>query len=171
MKEYFSMLHNSQKAFTMIELIVVVVIIGILSVVAIPRISSERDDAKANICVEEFGNIITEIISNYTTLGYTGFQTLTIASMSNVENGLGMDVGTGIVEAGTALVKDGITYNCEADASGAISFTVGYNGDYNLTITPDTVATTPAAIAMVALIRKNYKILVTDTSINIPLSY
>lgn len=129
------MLFDNHKAFTMIELIFVIVIIGILAAVAIPRISAHRDDAKAGICAGEFGNIITEITSNYATLGYADFQTLTLGAMSNVKKGLGADTGTGIVEADTELVINGITYNCEADAAGALSFAgLTASGDYNLTI-------------------------------------
>ena len=166
------MLSNTHKAFTMIELIFVIVIIGILAAVAIPRISAHRDDAKAGICAGEFGNIITEITSNYATLGYTDFQTLTIGAMSNAKNGLGEDVGTGIVEESTVLVINGITYNCEADAADALSFdAVSGTGDYNLTITPDAEATTPAAITTASLIRKNYKMATADMTVDIPLSY
>lgn len=166
------MLFDNHKAFTMIELIFVIVIIGILAAVAIPRISAHRDDAKAGICAGEFGNIITEITSNYATLGYTDFQTLTLGAMSNVKKGLGADTGTGIVEAGTELVINGITYNCEADAAGALSFAAASaSGDYNLTITPDAEPTTPAAITAASLIRKNYKMATADMTVDIPLSY
>ena len=161
-----------KKAFTMIELIFVIVVIGILVAVAIPRISSNRDNAKAGICAIEFGNIITEITSNYATLGYTEFQTLTIGAISNVKSGLGVDTGTGIVEDGTVLVISGIHYNCEADEMSEVSFTnVSANGDYNVTIIPSADATTPASISGAALIKKNYKISSSDTSINLPLSY
>ena len=37
---------SSKKAFTMIELIFVIVVIGILSAIAIPRLAATRDDAK-----------------------------------------------------------------------------------------------------------------------------
>ena len=39
------MLHKTKQAFTMLELTFVIVIIGILSAVAIPRLSATRDDA------------------------------------------------------------------------------------------------------------------------------
>jgi general secretion pathway protein G len=39
------MFKSNQKAFTMIELIFVIVVIGILSAIAIPRFSATRDDA------------------------------------------------------------------------------------------------------------------------------
>ena len=40
------MLTSSKKAFTMIELIFVIVVIGILSAIAIPRLAATRDDAQ-----------------------------------------------------------------------------------------------------------------------------
>jgi len=160
-----------KKAFTMIELIFVIVIIGILAAVAIPRISSNRDDAKGGICAGEFGNIITGITSNYATLGYTDFQTLTIGSLTNAVTGQGTG-GTGISEAGTALVKNGITYNCEADSVAVVGFTtLAANGDYNVTITPNTSANVPASVAARDIVRKNYKMATADTVANIPLSY
>ncbi|MBN2824534.1 MAG: prepilin-type N-terminal cleavage/methylation domain-containing protein [Campylobacterales bacterium] len=39
-------MQNNKKAFTMIELVFVIVIIGILSAIAIPKLAATRDDAK-----------------------------------------------------------------------------------------------------------------------------
>ena len=52
---------NSRDAFTMIELIFVIVIIGILASVAIPRLSVTRDDAKVSILAKAIQSLKTEI--------------------------------------------------------------------------------------------------------------
>ena len=57
-----------KKAFTMIELIFVIVIIGILATIAIPRFAATRDDAKISklvMAIQTFrSEIITGIISS-----------------------------------------------------------------------------------------------------------
>ena len=55
-----------KKAFTMIELIFIIVIIGILAVVAIPKLSSTTDDAKAIVEVNKIANCINDIATSYT---------------------------------------------------------------------------------------------------------
>ncbi len=52
-----------KKAFTMIELIFVIVIIGILASVAIPKLSATRDDAKASILAKAIQSVKSEISS------------------------------------------------------------------------------------------------------------
>ena len=52
---------NSKKAFTMIELVFVIVIIGILASVAIPRFAASRDDAeitKARVTIASIRNAL-----------------------------------------------------------------------------------------------------------------
>jgi len=55
-----------QKAFTLIEVIFVIIIIGILAIVAIPRLSATYDDAKATVAVNNIGTLINDISSYYT---------------------------------------------------------------------------------------------------------
>jgi general secretion pathway protein G len=56
------MLYQTKKAFTMLELTFVIVIIGILSAIAIPKFSATRDDAvitKARVTVASLRNAIS----------------------------------------------------------------------------------------------------------------
>lgn len=69
-----------RKAFTMIELIFVIVILGILASVAIPRLSATRDDAKVVSMAQSINQGITEIIGYATARGEV---TDDLALMSN----------------------------------------------------------------------------------------
>ena len=55
-----------KKAFTMIELIFVIVIIGILAVIAIPKLTASRDDAKKVVEMNNIANCIQGVATSYT---------------------------------------------------------------------------------------------------------
>ena len=64
-----------KKAFTMIELILIIVVIGILAAIAIPRISATRDDAVLVKTMAEIRTAIEEINAYYISQGKLALDT------------------------------------------------------------------------------------------------
>jgi general secretion pathway protein G len=86
--------------FTMIELIFVIVILGILAAVAIPKLAATRDDAKASKAASNLATMINDIGSYYTSKGV-------LSSGSTVTN--------------VDLAKDGNCFKVSASGSGGIT--------------------------------------------------
>ena len=54
-----------KKAFTMVELIFVVVIIGILASIAVPKLSATRDDAALSVLMTDTKTCVNNLIGLY----------------------------------------------------------------------------------------------------------
>ena len=72
---------NMRQGFTMIELIFVIVIIGILAVIAIPKLNATRDDAKVATALQNVSTCLQDTGSAYTG---TGVENNNTASCKNL---------------------------------------------------------------------------------------
>ena len=79
---------QEKKAFTMIELIFVIVIIGILASVAIPRLAVTRDDAKVSILAKAIQSVKAEIATSILASNKIPTTTEEMKQLSNTLNEL-----------------------------------------------------------------------------------
>ena len=147
----------------MIELIFVIVIIGILAVVAIPKFSQNRDNASGSMCTHEVNQLIHEIGNSYMKEGHNKFLDLGIAKISNVSVNM-ISNGNGIVNtADTTVDTTGVTYSCEGEG---LLYLVGgldtQTHDYLLKIT-DLTPTHPVALKAAKQLRSLHGIAVGGT--------
>lgn len=103
-----------KKGFTMIELIFVIVILGILAAVAIPKLAATRDDAEISKTASNIQTLISDLGSYYTSQGEFASDP---KKMSNVKNPVNakndkcLEVGTGNNtngEIGITIKTDGL---------------------------------------------------------------
>jgi len=98
--------------FTMIELIFVIVILGILAAVAVPKLSATRDDAKIAKGATQLATAVSDIGAYYTSKG-----ALTVAgTMSNVFSGDATDLNT--TGSSVTLPGDGACISITSEGTG-----------------------------------------------------
>jgi len=71
-----------KSAFTMIELVFVIVVLGILAAVAVPRLAATRDDAEAVAALSSFKTAIKNIRSSVATQGTIPANLMTVVRIT-----------------------------------------------------------------------------------------
>lgn len=94
------------RAFTMVELIFVIVILGILAAVAIPKLAATRDDAKESKICQNIATCITDAEATYTAKGSV--------TLSNIDSCASTDVSSlvSLNTAGDELTVSGAPAMC-----------------------------------------------------------
>ena len=131
-----------KKGFTMIELIFVIVILGVLASVAIPRLAATRDDAEVSKAATNLATAISDITAYYTAAGEFGeFKDMTSA----VDSSGKLNVKGG--DGSTNSPKTCLTLTLEGGGKGTTSTSKAKDAKIKFTIS----GSDPVCIAMQSL--------------------
>jgi len=120
-----------KKAFTFVEIIFVIMILGILSAVVIPRFMMMRDNVKISLCIQETTQFLSELSVYYTSNAYfanvskmTNLQTNFILKGNGFLGDINMDIPTIAGEGASTLYKcdglDAVEFQASIDSNGTV---------------------------------------------------
>ena len=115
-----------KKGFTMIELLFVIVILGILAAVAIPRLAATRDDAEISKTATNIQTLVSDLGSYYTSQGK--FATKTTSSGTTTTNDIDMAAMTNVANPVKAKADNCFEVKGPSTTSGALEVSVGTAG-------------------------------------------
>ena len=127
-----------RKGFTMIELIFVIVILGILAAVAVPKLAATRDDAQVSKMAANLSTLVSDAAAYYTSQGSSKWGSAKIGEITNValndsaSSASFIDSNTSITTTAGFFMNADASNNC---------FKITATSDGNLTIVNGTQTT------------------------------
>ena len=104
---------SNKKGFTLVELLLVVVILGVLAAIAIPRITTSASTARINACATNIDTMNTQIELYRTDTDDWPATLATVTADANY-----FPDGAPTCPSGGTYTMDGTTHRCSCDASG-----------------------------------------------------